>query len=113
ETSLPETVSNDRHRILTRLILLGGEVAAHDRFHTNGIEKVGSDKKSLDSFRRIDAREICTPPTLQRELFERFSLRLPVEIVRNRDFVMHDTTTRHLVPDRNHAIEFWERQRLQ
>src|SRR5215203_277791 len=113
ETSLPQTVSDDRDRVLARLIFFRVKIAAHDRFHAGGVEKVCTDEKTLDTFRSVAAGEVCTPPAIDGELFERLVLRLPIEVVGHRDFVVQDAAARQFVPDRNNAIEFGEWKRFQ
>src|SRR5215217_3506695 len=113
ETSLPETVSDDRDCVLARLIFFGVKIPAHDRLHADRIEKVRTDEKTLDTFRSVAAGEVCAPPAIDRELFERLVLRLPIEVVGHRDFVVQDAAARQFVPDRNDAIECGEWKRCQ
>src|SRR5262245_1662540 len=53
------------------------------------------------------------PPSLHRELIERVVLRSPIEIIRKRNFVVLNATTRVLVPDCHHAILIGDGQRLE
>src|ERR1041385_9168188 len=68
---------------------------------------------ALPAFRRVAAGEVRTPPTFEGQVFKRLALRLPVEIIRHRNFVALDTATRVLVPNRDDAIQIGKFEGLQ
>src|ERR1051326_7460489 len=90
---------NDRDVVFAGLVLFRGEVAAHERLHSDRIEEVRCNEKSLNALRCANAGEIHVPPAIERELIERMILRPPVEVVAHRNFVMQIATTRLFFPE--------------
>jgi hypothetical protein len=95
------------------LIFLFEKRTTLERLDAEHVEEICRDESSLDALGRVATREVSAPPAFEGEMFERLALRLPVEIVRHRDFIALDTAARVLVPDCDDAIQIRKLQGLE
>src|SRR5688572_4626286 len=85
EASLPKAVADDGDDVFPGLVIFLSKVAAQNRFYAGDVEEIRGDGEALHSFRLIVAADVRGEPDIEREVFERLSLRAPVEIIGHRD----------------------------